>query len=77
MTDEIDERPPLKRPKKNGRPWKYPWLRMEVGDTFRLPDTKIGTVMSAAAQFVRRHDNGWKFKGETQPDGSVIVERVR
>lgn len=71
------QRPRLKRPLRNGRPWKYPWPRLAVGDTFRVYDSNITTVMSAASQFVKRNQPDWKFKGKTQPDGSIIVERIQ
>lgn len=71
-----DPRGPV-RPRKNGRPFKYPWPRMQVGDKFTVPNTKISRVLSAAAQFVKRNKLDWKFSGETLPDGSVRVERKK
>jgi hypothetical protein len=42
-------------PEKRGRASSYPWLEMEVGDSFFVPDGKLQTLRGRAAYAGARH----------------------
>lgn len=70
---------------RGGRPGKkmYPFDQMHVGTAFVVPANHPGAsqlsggiprVVMAAHTFARKH--GWKFRTNTQKDGSVRIERI-
>ena len=57
----------------SGRPAKYPWRSIIVGDLFEVPGGNIKTLAPLAAVTGRKL--GRKFR-VYQDDGTVIIERV-
>lgn len=52
-----------------GRRLKYPFHKMNVGDSFLCGDSSQNAVRSAAAQYGYRESNGAKFSVRKTPDG--------
>lgn len=44
-----------------GRPSKYPFADMEIGDSFELRDVPKNTVLNAASSWAKRNKNKRKF----------------
>ena len=56
-------------------PNKYPFAEMQVGDSFKMPETmKRTALMVAAMRYSRKH--GAKFITKTMADGSIRCWRV-
>jgi hypothetical protein len=67
------------RVKRRGRPMKYPWRKMKVGDSAffegQTTDTcNNGRAYNSAGQYGRLH--GMKFSGHNEPAG-VRIWRVK
>ena len=56
---KIDKNIPI--PSKEGRPNKYPFEVMDVGDSFELKNTTKTTVLNAANSWAKRHNKKVKF----------------
>lgn len=54
--------------KKKKRAEKYPWARMEVGDSFFVPNKSTGAMSAAAVLAKKRHPTK-KFSVRTMTDG--------
>lgn len=68
MSIEIDKGIPIPIPEaKQGRPSKYPFGSMEVGDSFFAPSTSIGQTVSKMGKFLGR-----KFICRTVEGGSRV-----
>lgn len=62
----------------SGRPATYPFARMKVGDSFFISTHKRKKqVASAAANWARHQENGWKFSVLTMPDKTYRCWRVK
>lgn len=61
-----------------GRPAKYPFRQMSIGDSFLAKGTLASSRGCAAygAAKVFGSRNGMKFVGETQGDGTVRIWRI-
>ena len=57
-----------------GAPAKYPWLEMNVGESFFVPNVTVYKMSPSAAGFSRRHP-GFKFTCRGV-EGGVRVWRV-
>lgn len=57
-----------------GRPEKYPFSQMEVGDSVFFDGVKVGGKEYVASQMSGRK-NGWKFSGRSI-DGGLRIWRV-
>lgn len=72
MAVEIQKQKPM--PKKfggnGGRPMKYPWLTIDVGDAFK-PETNARTIYRLAASGSRSHAPR-KFSARATDDGVWI-----
>jgi hypothetical protein len=62
---------PVAKPKKRKRFEKYPWSKMQIGDSFFVPN-KITSVMSAAAVTAAKRNPGTKFSVRQMTDGVRI-----
>ena len=70
---QVDRGIPLPRPRRDRR-WKYPWLEMEVGDSFLVPDERnVLRMVRVGCSTSRRH--GMRFEAR-QVEGGVRVWRV-
>lgn len=58
-----------------GRPYKYPWLDMEVGDSFLIEDSTPAYVYSLIKN--RERVDGRKYVRKAQGDSDVRVWRVK
>lgn len=56
-----------------GRPHKYPWNKMEVGDSFFVPNTMLNVISCAAIGRGKRYNE--KYACRTVDDG-VRVWRI-
>ena len=66
---EIEKGIPLAKIVRHGKPSKYPWRTMEVGDSFFTP--KIGNGLTSAVSKI----TGRKFSRRTV-DGGVRIWRI-
>lgn len=58
-----------------GRPRKYPFSEMEVGDSFVVQPTERKPAITSADQWAKYHKNGAKFVSRFV-DGVVRIWRV-
>jgi len=73
---KIEKNIPMERDQAGGagRPPKYPFANMEIGDSIFVEGAKIPCKeYIAAQQFASRH--GWKFSGR-RIDGGVRIWRI-
>ena len=61
---KIDKGVPFTDGRKNGRPSKYPWNRLEVGDSFVVEDQSRNTMAATARYHTVR--TGKTFKAATE-----------
>lgn len=61
---------PAKTP---GRPFKHPWLDLQVGDSFEYPGT-IHTGYTLIQRIQNRYDR--RFTARTMPSGKLRIWRV-
>jgi hypothetical protein len=59
---------PSAKPKKRKRFEKYPWSKMQVGDSFFVPN-KMTNSMSAVAVVAAKRNPGMKFSVRQMTDG--------
>jgi hypothetical protein len=59
-----------------GRPAKYPWSSLKIGDTFVTPETNTKNIMTAGYVWAKRNAPGRKFRIVGIFDDGVKVERV-
>lgn len=69
---KIDKDIPVPDVRISGRPGKYPWLKMEVGDSFLEEKIRYASVYRAARIASK---NGRKFRAK-EVEGGVRVWRV-
>lgn len=74
MAYEVDKAVPLPTNASGGRPHKYPFREMEVGDSFLVEPLDGDKLRNYASQFSRA--KGARFVTRKQPDGSVRCWRV-
>ena len=56
---------------------KYPWLEMEVGDSFAIPEGRHESVRTASAAWVLRHpERDMRFSVRKLEDGTYRCWRV-
>lgn len=79
MTIEIEKDAPPPSPSLGGRPFKYPFLDMEVGDRFAIPlagerrkdeDAAAARLRAAASRHSRFH--GGRFSIRTDREAGVV-----
>jgi len=58
-----------------GRPKKYPFDKMGVGDSFIVESENYSPLTTAKA-WAERHKNKWKFKGSKE-GSSLTIWRVK
>jgi hypothetical protein len=61
--------------RQGGRPSKYPWNKMQLGDSFALPIDEHSRVVQAAYNFTYRHPE-FVFSVRNMKDGTCRVWRV-
>jgi len=54
---------------------KYPFDKMEVGDSFEFNKQERTEIATAAAQYAKR--NGVKFSSKKQDEGKVRIWRIK
>lgn len=69
----IEKNVPIPQKNRHGRPSKYPWRDMEVGDSFVM-QLKVNSAVNMCRH--ARATTGYKFSCRTQPDGTVRVWRI-
>lgn len=57
---KVDRNIPI--PPKEGRPNKYPFESMKIGDSFEVRDVPKTTVLNAANSWAKRHNKKVKFE---------------
>lgn len=62
------------RTTRNGRPAKYPWATMEVGDSFPVELGRLSVVRACADGYGRRH--GREYRVEKLPSGEFRCWRI-
>lgn len=65
--EKIQKNLPMPKPVGAGRPTKYPWNTMEVGDSFALPTLDYNTALAYCSGASRRYKKQFKtrfYKGE-------------
>lgn len=73
---QIDKNIPIPpRPTLPGRPSKYPFAEMEVGDSFATDKPCRGTTISGSINFAAKK-LGYKFTSRKQADGTIRVWRI-
>ncbi len=65
--------------KKVGKPnAKYNWQAMKVGDSILVPeDTSTHSALTAAKQWSKRNNKGWKFSSGTDEEGKLRIWRIK
>ena len=71
---EITDDVPTPKASGKGRPAKYPFSKMEVGQSVFIEGAKTGGKEYLAASAIGRM-KGWKFSGRSQ-DGGLRIWRV-
>lgn len=71
---KIEKNVPVTTHSKAVRPSQYPFEEMEIGDSFRMPDTKRASVAVLAGRYGKRV--GRKFTVRKQEDGSFRCWRI-
>lgn len=74
MEIKIEKNVPIPKPNGSGRPAKYPWKSMEVGDSFFVNGGTKTTTLSNSAAY-QRALTGRKFAVRTEGEG-VRVWRI-
>lgn len=64
-----------KRPR--GRPGRFNWGAMKVGDKIVVPEYKTNSLLSSALQYAKLHGLDWKFKARNLPDKGAEVVRIK
>ena len=72
MTFEIEKGVPLIAAHRT-RPEKYPWTKMNVGDSFFVPGVSIQTMVGSATPAGRRHGRKYTTR---KVEGGVRVWRI-
>lgn len=76
MTDETFEvEAGVEMPARRSRSSKYPFMQMDVGDSFGIQADAISRVRGAVANFVKSHEA--KFSVRTLEDGTARVWRLK
>lgn len=72
---EIETDVPLTASYKNGRPEVYPWRKLEVGDSFFVPEERTAPKHIEKRAYEAAKRTGRKFTCRRQ-DGGVRIWRV-
>jgi len=72
MQIEVDKSVPLPEPKL-GRPKKYPFAEMEVGDSFFVPQEKVRSASKSASMYKAAHGGDFTRRSV---EGGVRIWRV-
>lgn len=87
MDDKIEIKPAseIQDDPVRGRPAKYPFGQMQIGDAFYLPPGHFGALGAkstrqprafiSAYSYTRRHPE-FRFRCRSQRDGGVRIERI-
>lgn len=76
MSYEIEQDVPVPA-KQAGAPTKYPFTRMDVGDSVKFPEgaAKLAYAAAKAMQYKNKKRN-LKFRGVTEEDGGMRIWRT-
>lgn len=66
---------PVVDERRGGRPYKYPWLGMEVGDSFLIPRCTEAYAISLIRN--RERSDGRKYVRKAEGEWDVRVWRVK
>lgn len=69
---KIDKGIPMIGSSRGGRPSRYPWLEMEVGDSFLFPSDVSKANAYSAPHKASKVYAPRKFAGRTTPDGMRV-----
>jgi hypothetical protein len=69
-----EKRPAAAADRQGGRPAKYPWRQMEVGDSFVMPSGSGNAYVAAGAASMRYASN--KFIARAVKTGGCRISRV-
>ncbi len=76
IDNTTDPQDNTKKKKGAGRPLRFNWPAMKVGDIITVPNYNHGTLLSAALQYAKRHSLPWKFTASKKPNGDAEVRRI-